>query len=98
MKLTHFSARSCPVPHFTYSEEIFSRQSDNGVAMARKLARHKPDRKLVGNLQRKDGKARLFDEKRQDDEEVKKICQNLVESMPKRIREVIKNKGGHITY
>ena len=32
------------------------------------------------------------------DEEMKKICQNLVESMPKRIREVIKNKEGHINY
>ena len=32
------------------------------------------------------------------DEEIKKICQNLVESMPKRIKEVIKNKGGHINY
>ena len=28
------------------------------------------------------------------DEVMKKICHNLVESMPKRIREVIKNKGG----
>ena len=44
--------------------------------MARKLARHKPERKLVGNLQRKDGKARLFDEKRHnqlDDECVVQI-------------------------
>ena len=32
------------------------------------------------------------------DEVMKKICQNLVESMPKRIREMIKNKGGHIDY
>ena len=29
------------------------------------------------------------------DEVMKKVCQNLVESMPKRIREVIKNKGGN---
>ena len=32
------------------------------------------------------------------DEVIQKICQNLVESIPKRIREVIKNKGGHINY
>ena len=32
------------------------------------------------------------------DEVMKKICQNLVESMPKRIREVLKNKGGHVNY
>ena len=32
------------------------------------------------------------------DEVMEKICQNLVESMPKHIREVIKNKEGHINY
>lgn len=32
------------------------------------------------------------------DEEVKNICKKLIESMPKRCEEVIKNKGGHINY
>ena len=32
------------------------------------------------------------------DEEIRNICQNLVDSMPKRIKLVIKCKGGHIKY
>lgn len=32
------------------------------------------------------------------DEEVRNMCQKLVESMPSRITEVIKAKGGHISY
>ena len=32
------------------------------------------------------------------DEELKKMCCNLVHSMPKRVSMIIKSKGGHITY
>lgn len=32
------------------------------------------------------------------DPEIQENCQNLVDSMPNRIREVLKNKGGHISY
>ena len=32
------------------------------------------------------------------DEEIAKSCQNLVCSMPKRVKQVLKNKGGHISY
>lgn len=32
------------------------------------------------------------------DDEIKNICKKLIESMPKRCEEVIKNKGGHIHY
>ena len=61
--------------------------------MARKFARHKPDQKLVGNLQ----KIAKLDCSTKNymissmmiwfrDEEMKKICQNLVKSMPESIR------------
>ncbi|KAG8308341.1 Ubiquitin carboxyl-terminal hydrolase 22 [Homalodisca vitripennis] len=32
------------------------------------------------------------------DEDIKNHCSTLVESMPKRVNELIKNKGGHINY
>lgn len=32
------------------------------------------------------------------DDEVKNICNKLVESMPKQNQEVISTKGGHISY
>lgn len=32
------------------------------------------------------------------DDEVKLMCQKLVKSMPKRVKQVIKAKGGHISY
>jgi len=32
------------------------------------------------------------------DPKIKENCQTHVESMPNRIKEVIKNKGGHINY
>jgi len=32
------------------------------------------------------------------DQEIKNICEKLVISMSERIRQVIKNKGGHINY
>ena len=31
-------------------------------------------------------------------EEIVKNCQNFVGSMPKRVKQVLKNKGGHISY
>lgn len=34
----------------------------------------------------------------QNDEGIKNVCQNLINSMPTRIREVIKRKGMHIKY
>lgn len=32
------------------------------------------------------------------DQEIAQNCQKLVESMPKRVKELIKNRGGHISY
>ena len=32
------------------------------------------------------------------DQEIKNMCEKLVISMPERIRQVIKSKGGHINY
>ena len=32
------------------------------------------------------------------DDEIVKTCQKLIESIPERISQVIKNRGGHISY
>ena len=35
---------------------------------------------------------------RYGDPQNQEICQTLVESMPKRVKELLKSKGGHTTY
>ena len=95
------------MPYVQASKESFSSGWYNGVRRARQFARPQLHQKLYVNFEISFAKTPLqYTNKLVEaiiqlwyrDPQIQENCHTLVQSMPKRVKELLKSKGGHTTY
>ena len=97
----HISARSCPIPCIEKGEGIFQETECNRLRMAWEITWSQSNRKCMVNCKMSFAKTGLYHHDQADWDHntsvvsgptIKENCKILVESMPKRVKKVLKNE------